>query len=93
MVKPPQLSPMAAAMQWVSRIVAAGLMMVLPGLAGQWLDERFETGFLALVGFGLGIWLAIAYLIAITKPKAKKADGHETNNHKSKDDWVEDGPD
>lgn len=63
---------MAAAMQWVSRIMAAGLMMVLPGMAGQWLDGRLGTSFLVLVGFAAGLTMSIAYLIAITKPKRKK---------------------
>ncbi len=71
MPNPPHVPPMAAAMQWVARIVVAGLIMVLPGLAGQWLDERLETGFIALVGFALGITVAIVYLIAITKPPDK----------------------
>lgn len=75
MAKSPPQHPMGVAMQWVARIVAAGLMMVLPGLAGQWLDrklgldERLGTGFLVLVGFALGITFSIWYLIAITKPK------------------------
>jgi len=72
MTKPPPVHPMAAAMQWVARVMAAGLMMVLPGLAGQWLDGRLETGFLALVGFAVGITVSIAYLIAITKPDSKR---------------------
>jgi len=72
MIKPPRVHPMAAAMQWVARVMAAGLMMVLPGLAGQWLDGRLGTGFLVLVGFAVGIAVSIAYLIAITKPGSKR---------------------
>ena len=67
---PPQ-HPMALAMQWVARITAAGLMMVLPGLAGQWCDGWFGTGFLALGGFAVGIAVSIVYLVAITKPQLK----------------------
>ncbi len=72
MTKSPPLNPMAAAMQWVSRIIAAGLMMVLPGLAGQWLDGRLGTGFIVLIGFAAGIAFSISYLIAITKAENKK---------------------
>lgn len=78
MAKSPPQHPMGIAMQWVARIVAAGLMMVLPGLAGQWLDkklgldERLGAGFLVLVGFALGITFSIWYLIAITKPKSSE---------------------
>jgi hypothetical protein len=41
--------------------------MVLPGIAGQWLDARLGTKFLVLVGFGLGIALAIWHLLIVTK--------------------------
>jgi len=72
MAKKPQLHPMAAAMQWVARIMAAGLMMVLPGLGGEWVDSQLGTKFLVLVGFGVGLSVAVAYLIAITKPAEDK---------------------
>ena len=72
MANPPPVHPMAAAMQWVARIVAAGLMMVLPGLAGQWLDHKLGTAFFALAGFAVGIAGSIAYLISITKQANKK---------------------
>lgn len=75
-VDPPneQPSPMTEAMEWVSRILAAAAMMVLPGIAGQWLDKRLGTGFLVLVGFAVGVVSGIAYLLAVTKspPRAKK---------------------
>lgn len=54
-------------MVWVSRILAATAVMVLPGLAGQWLDKRWGTGFLGLVCFGLGLVSGMAYLLAMTK--------------------------
>ncbi len=59
--------PMAAAMEWVARIFAAALMMVLPGLGGQWLDRLWGTGFLGLAGFALGLIGGMMYLIAATK--------------------------
>ncbi|NOY40345.1 MAG: hypothetical protein GXP26_00725 [Planctomycetes bacterium] len=67
MAEPNSPHPMAAAMQWVARIMAAGMMMVLPGLAGQWLDQRLQTSFLVLVGFAVGLTSSMAYLLAITK--------------------------
>ncbi len=53
-------------MEWVSVAMAVAVMMVLPGLAGQWLDKRLGTGFLALVGFGVGVASGIYYLLAAT---------------------------
>lgn len=59
-------SPIADAFQWVARMTAAALMMVLPGLFGQWVDRKLGTSWFALVGFGLGIAGALAYLLAVT---------------------------
>jgi hypothetical protein len=63
---------MAAAMQWVARIFAAALLMFLPGLGGQWLDDKLGTGFLGPVGFVLGVVGGMMYLIAATKSDARK---------------------
>jgi hypothetical protein len=58
---------MAAAMQWVGRVFGAALMMCLPGLAGQWLDGKLGTGFIAITGFALGLVASMAYLIGVTR--------------------------
>ena len=53
-------SPAAKAYQWASRIMVVSLEMVLPGLAGHWLDEQLGTVVLfLLVGLGLGCTAAI----------------------------------
>jgi hypothetical protein len=54
-------------MEWVSRIFAISLEMILPGLFGQWLDGKLGTSFLVLIGFGLGISLAIWHLTRLGK--------------------------
>jgi hypothetical protein len=59
---------MAQALTWVSRIMAVGLEMVLPGLAGQWLDARFGTGFLGPLGFVFGLIAGLWHLIVMTRP-------------------------
>lgn len=57
---PNQRDPMALAVEWVSRITTVALEMIVPGLAGQWLDRRMGTGFWMpiglLVGFVGGLW-------------------------------------
>ena len=63
------LSWMAEATNWVSKITVVALEMILPGLAGLWLDNRFGTGFLSLLGLALGVPLGIRHLIAMTKSK------------------------
>ena len=57
-------------MEWVSRVFAISLEMVLPGLLGQWLDNKFNTRFLVLIGFALGISLAIWHLTRLGKKPA-----------------------
>ncbi len=60
---------MAEAMNWVSKITTVALEMVLPGLAGLWLDNQLETRFLTMLGFALGVPLGMWHLIAMTKNK------------------------
>lgn len=67
--------PLAIAMEWVSRIIAVALMMVLPGLGGQWLDNRLGTGFLALAGFAFGIAAGIYHLLQMTKSASERGSG------------------
>jgi hypothetical protein len=50
-------SPIAEAMQWVSRITTVALMTVLPILGGGWLDGRFATKYWGLVGLVVGLVL------------------------------------
>jgi hypothetical protein len=56
------LSWMREASVWVGHITTIGLEMVLPGIAGQWLDQRLNTRFLGPLGFLLGLTLAVLHL-------------------------------
>jgi hypothetical protein len=58
---------MSVALDWVSRITTVALEMVLPGLAGLWLDQRLGTSFLGLVGFALGMVLGFWHLLLMTR--------------------------
>jgi hypothetical protein len=57
-------------MEWVSQITTVVVEMVLPGVAGQWLDRRWGTKFLGLIGFGLGLTVGISHLLAMTRAKS-----------------------
>ncbi len=58
-------------MEWVSRILAVAAEMVLPGVGGGWLDNRWGTAPLfTLLGFAVGVSLAIWHLILMTKTAA-----------------------
>lgn len=62
--------PMALAIEWVAKITTVGLEMVIPGIFGQWLDQRWGTQFLGLAGFALGVTVGIWHLLRMS-PKAK----------------------
>ncbi|MCA9258828.1 MAG: hypothetical protein KDA61_06495, partial [Planctomycetales bacterium] len=65
--EPRPVHPIALAMAWVSRIFAAVILMVSPGLAGSWVDARWGTKWAALLGMAAGLVAGVAYLIAITR--------------------------
>lgn len=66
-------------MVWVSRILAVTAVMVLPGLAGQWLDKRWGTGFLGIAGFIFGLVSGMAYLLIMTKLSPGGSSGRRSN--------------
>lgn len=65
---PPKRHPMALAVEWVAKITTVSLEMVIPGLIGTWLDKRWGTSFLALVGFGIGLTVALWHLLQMASP-------------------------
>ena len=67
---PRERHPIAEAMEWVAILTTIGLEMVLPGLAGQWLDRRLGTQFLVLLGFVFGLSFGVWHLVLVTKPKS-----------------------
>ena len=87
MRSPDDRSPMARGMEMVARVMAAAMMMVLPGLGGQWLDRQLGTGWLVLLGFTFGISVSIYYLIVITRPEIRSGDdGSQRKNSTRRDD-------
>jgi len=69
---PDDRSQLARAYQWATRIMVVSLEMVLPGLAGYWLDLKLGTVVLfTLVGFGFGTTAAVVHLIQMTRADAE----------------------
>lgn len=67
-------SPIAKAYQWSTRIMVVSLEMVLPGLAGHWLDERLGTVvLLMLVGFAMGGTAAVVHLLHMVRSENRKS--------------------
>jgi hypothetical protein len=70
---PDDRSPIARAYAWATRIMVAALTMVLPGLAGHWLDERLGTVVLFLLaGLGLGCTAATFQLMQIIRSENQR---------------------
>lgn len=61
-------SVLAKAYDWAWRIMAVSLVMVLPGIAGYWIDIKLRTVCLFLVvGLGLGSFAALRMLMRIVQ--------------------------
>jgi hypothetical protein len=71
---PKQPHPVAEAMEWVAVLTTIALEMVLPAIAGQWLDRRLGSKYLVLVGLVLGVTVGMWHLVRITKPKSNSPD-------------------
>ena len=89
--------PAAKAMEWVSRITTIALTMVLPGLGGYWLDGKFNTGYLALVGFALGMATAVWQLLLLARESNERDQNyrktHDVHWRRIQDDPTEKSPD
>lgn len=67
-------SPIAVGFAWAARISAAGLSVVVPMLAGSWLDSRFGSRPAGLlVGLTLGSVVGLLQLIRIARDSARPA--------------------
>jgi hypothetical protein len=62
---------MAVAMEWVAKITTVAFEFFIPGVVGQWLDQRLGTKFLALAGFVLGLTVGLWHLLQMTRIKTK----------------------
>src|SRR5579872_6302529 len=63
--------PLAAAMEWIGVITTVVAEMVLPGIAGAWLDARWGTGFIGLAGFALGLTIGIRHLVSVSNSRSQ----------------------
>ncbi|MCC7085836.1 MAG: AtpZ/AtpI family protein [Pirellulales bacterium] len=65
-------SVISLAYAWASQIIVVAAEMVVPGLIGLWIDQRLGTLVLfAVVGFALGITLAIVHLLRMTSANSQ----------------------
>jgi hypothetical protein len=69
---PPQPHPIALAMEWVAKITTVSLEMFLPAIGGGYLDRRFGTSYLAILGLVLGVTVGIWHLLQMTQTAIRK---------------------
>lgn len=62
-------SPVGEALAWASRIIAIGIAMFLPAVAGNWLDARLGTRFLGPVGLVVGFVIGLTWLVQLSGRK------------------------
>ena len=77
---------MVVALEWVGKITTVALEMVVPGIIGTWLDRRWGTKFVALVGFALGLGVGIWHLLILTGTGNSKGSKRPDSEKPSKDD-------
>ena len=71
MTSKPHRSPVGEAMAWAARITAVGLAMMLPTVAGSWLDRRLGTTFLGPVGLVGGFVAGLAWLVRLAAGRTR----------------------
>ncbi len=82
-------SPMAIALDWSVTIMTISAEMVVPGLAGYWVDSLLGTRVVfLLLGFALGGTLATLALMRIARQRAEPSGKQDHVGH-SKHDSVE----
>ena len=57
----------SVAVDWISRVLAVCVVMVLPGFGGLWLDQKLDTGYWTVLGFVFGFASGFTALILLVK--------------------------
>ena len=74
-------SPLALGLQWSSRITTVSLEMVVPALAGYWLDRKLGTPLLFLIlGAVLGFAVGLRSLLRMTRLTTAGNETREKND-------------
>lgn len=68
----PEQSSIGEAMGWAARIIAIGLTMFLPGIAGSWLDARLGTTWLGPVCLAAGLAAALSILARLKSGSGRR---------------------
>ena len=87
--------PIAVAVEWVAKITTVALEMVLPAVAGGYLDRRLGTRYWVLVGLVVGMVTGLYHLLQmVRKPEGrleKQPQGRFKNQSRGRIDDRSDG--
>ena len=64
---PDSRPPLAAALAWVTKITTVAFEFFIPGLIGQWCDQRLGTRFLGLAGLAFGMVFGLWHLLRMAR--------------------------
>jgi hypothetical protein len=74
MPSPDNRHPVAVAAEWVSRITAIAIEIVVLIWLGRWLDSKLGTTYLSPIGLVLGPVVGFWHLMTMTVAAARKKD-------------------
>ena len=66
MARVPSTAPIGEALAWASRVIAAGVAMALPAIAGRWADDRLGTHVLAPIGLVVGFVAGLGWIVRLS---------------------------
>lgn len=67
-IQPPRRpQPIALAIEWVAKITTVALEMVLPAIAGGYLDRRLGSRYWVFVGLAVGMATGMYHLLQMTR--------------------------
>jgi hypothetical protein len=76
-VEPQRSPPFALAIEWVAKITTVSLEMVLPAVAGNFLDRRWGTQYWTIVGLVLGMTGVLWHLLQMTRTGRNRGAGRD----------------
>jgi F0F1-type ATP synthase assembly protein I len=80
--RPRKIPPLVAAYEWASRGTTVSAVFIAPALGGYWLDQRWGTSYLALIGAAIGFALGLWMIIRLAKD-AEQAEQDESTTDES----------
>jgi F0F1-type ATP synthase assembly protein I len=77
----------AKAYQWASRIMVVCIEMILPGLAGYWVDQKLGTVLVFMsIGLAIGSIWGMRHLLRMIAAENRRGGASNNNSHEDRGD-------